>query len=341
MQSTIKRGVRASALGALALCALARGIVARGALICGVLAFGVPVSAHAAGATPSAVLQRAMLISEQVARLLEADFADPSISEHETVAARPRHVYQFALKTSDAVQMLRRLNGHAVRPTPPTPPRDVTPAEVLALLETVIDDLAGLGEAYSVTLPTALPGAREAITPAEVMARLRGNLDAFERLGLPPTLPNDVYRNALALREVMGEVARLKGAGKRANVVKVMVATPTEAMAELAGLSQDLAELIARHPDIAPPGGAFAPPAPPQDRPVRPADVLTAANFVLADAWAVAVRAGVTTALEMPPEQSGRTPADVRNTLAEARAIVRQISALPSSGTAASATTGN
>ncbi|MBA5777004.1 hypothetical protein H2509_07655 [Stappia sp. F7233] len=289
---------------------------------------GTATFALAADYTPADAYQRATRLKTMVASLLAEDLLPEKLAaDPEPVASKPRHVLRLAVDVFERVQTLRSLNGLPENPAPDLPPEQATPGHVVDVLEAATRDLAELAPVYSVTFDTALPAREDGRGPHDVLARLRAINASLEHLGVPPVLPNDVYRAALGLDAQLAKVAKLRGATTDVDAPTVTSAQPKDALAEAISFIADLERISAERPDLALPQGVATPPVPAAGQPVKPADVLLATQFALADVYSLSVALGNRDPLEPSPPQAGKTPADTQNAIAHARAQLAAIAA--------------
>ncbi|MXN66733.1 hypothetical protein GR183_17600 [Stappia sp. GBMRC 2046] len=276
--------------------------------------------------TPSDAFQRAAQIKSMVLLMLEADLYDvKDLPDPEVVPSRPRHVLRVAVDVFERIQTLRLLNGLAQNPAPATPAKPTEPAHVVGVLEQAAAELQELGPIYGVNLKIDMPGKAEDKVPGEVLAHLRAINAGLELLGVPSTLPNDVQRTALEIRQEMGKAVALTGASTEAKAERVSSAMPSDALSEVMALIDDLRAAGESNPKLALPAGVAAPPMPEGGNQVSPSDVLLAAQFALADIYALNVSLGNEDALERIPTQAGKNPADVKNVIAYSRAQLAAI----------------
>lgn len=283
-----------------------------------------PVSAQEL--TPSDAFQRAAQIKSMVLTMLEADLYDvKDLPDPAVVPSRPRHVLRVAVDVFERIQTLRLLNGLAENPAPATEAKEIEPGHVVAVLEQAASELQELGPIYGVNLKVGLPQRDDDKKPGEVLAHLRAINDGLVLLGVPATLPNDVQRTALEIRQEMTKVATIKGVSTKVKAETVKSAIPGDALSEVIGLIDDLRNATENNAHLALPSGVAAPPVPEGGKAIRPADVLLAAQFALADVYALNVALGDKKPLERIPTQAGKNPADVKNAIAGSRAQLAAI----------------
>lgn len=270
--------------------------------------------------TPAETFQRAEYLGKIVERLMESDLyeakldADPPASP-----GRPRHVLRLAIHAYENIQFLRSLNGLPEDAPIKTEPKEIKPDDVIAVLDAAIESALGLGDIYRVDLNVEEPALADKKEPGEVLARLRAVNSSLLKLGAPKPLPNDVFRVSLGINAQVKAMTDARGLKVEGKIEQATKASPADALHEAASLIDDLDKLSRSNPAYQLPNGVALPPMPQEGVPVTPANVLLAAQFALADVYSLNVNRGYDKELVLPPVQSGRNPADVKNILAEAR----------------------
>ncbi|MCA8908962.1 MAG: hypothetical protein KDA64_13885, partial [Rhodospirillaceae bacterium] len=161
---------------------------------------------------PVNVLQRVDAMGDQVALLRLADGLDGDLPRVAADHPRmPRHVLQQARNVYQRIAALRWLNGLETDDLVPVPPREIEPADVLAVVDQARAALSGLAPVYGVPVVGELPDRRTQAAPANVMAELRSLSAGLSDLGVPDIVPNDVYRIALALSRHAEGLALARG----------------------------------------------------------------------------------------------------------------------------------
>ena len=284
--------------------------------------------ANAQKITPSDAFDKAAYLGLMVERLMQRDLLDSALpKDPEVVPARPRHVLQLATIAFEGVQALRKLNGFPVNHVNQMEAEETKPIHVVERIDAAIKDLAELGAVYGADLNIQDIVREEDKKPSHVLARLRAVNAGLHKLGIPKVLPNDVFRVALSIRDQARKVARLRGVSAEPRIETLGSASPAAALEEAMDLISDLGAMSRDNPDFALPKGVAHPPRPAKGKPVAPGDVLLAVQFACADVYSLTVKLGNKDPLVLPPEQSGRNPSDVRNTLALARAYLAAVAA--------------
>ncbi|WP_138919575.1 hypothetical protein [Oceanicola sp. S124] len=276
--------------------------------------------------TPSHVYQVAEEIWLDLERMHLANFSHAGTAPRETAPRRPRHVLQKAREVHRKLQVLRFVNGLDVQQLPPPAVKEVTPGDVLEVLQHLRAGLDGLHGAYGLEDPleeVALPAGK---TPTDVYNRLVQIDASLDALGLPPVVPNDVYRLAETLR---GELLLLSGNPATSqpdprDMMALVQRTPADAYAEAKALLADLRSL-GEAGRYAVPGGVVLP----DDRPapIRPGDVLHEISVILAEVSAMKAVANRREPMARAPFQGGMTPNEVWNSLSLSRELVAGLSA--------------
>ena len=298
------------------------GWLSSGALALISLAVIHPLTAQAQNRPPD-VLQRADAMAEQVELLREADGlpATPPAPDA-TSDRRPRHVLQQARLVYERVAMLRWLNGLNTDDLPPVPMREITPGDVMTVVQTTLDELIELAAVYRVDAVTDLPPADADAAPADVLAALTGVEYALADLGLPAIVPNDVFRPARATRDraiALVEHFDLEVAhAPRASGNE----TPSDVFAATLDLLDTLQRLNAAL-EAGLPGDVAV--ESPMTGAVTPNDAVHVINLALADLTGLSVAAGMDQVPEYPPEQSGRTPSNVYGQIVHARVVLDEL----------------
>ena len=277
-------------------------------------------------ATPSDAFQRAEHLGEMIEILLESDLNEKKLeADPAKNASRPRHVLRYATRVFEEIQFLRVLNGKSAQPLPKIDASEIKPNDVVEVLEAAIASLRDLEDVYQVELDFTPPKVAENKKPDDVLSRLRAVAKSLFKLGTPKILPNDVYRVVLGIKEQTDTLLSRRGIVNTTTAPSVEKASPADAMTEALQLFDDLEQITASQSDLALPGGVARPPVPAQNTTVTPTDVFLAAQYALADLYSLNVSLGYDKPLKLPPPQSGKNPANVKNTLAQARLNIQAL----------------
>jgi len=290
-------------------------------------ALATSIAASAYASSPTQAFQKAEYLGQIIERLLHSDLYDGKLTVDPDVSpSRPRHVLRLAAYAYENVQFLRSMNGLPENAEIHTHAKEVKPDDVINLLEAAIQSAQALGPVYRVDLNFPEPPIQSEKTPGDVLARLRAVNAGLIKLGAPKPLPNDVFRISLAINAQVKAMTSAEGITVRGEVEKIQNASPSDALNEATNLIRDLEKLTNSNKKFSLPNGVAAPPTPEKGKPITPANVLLATQFALADVYSLNVASGYKEDLILPPVQSGHNPADVKNTLAEARLHINALS---------------
>ena len=213
-------------------------------------AMGFSAAAQAEKVTPAHVYQSVETLNGQLVKLLDADFEAPVETDFHAglTQRRPRHVLQKAREALDKVQMLRRINGLPTRDVEPMPVRQITPGDVIGVTRQLVSELADLRPLYGLEDAAAEAEMPAKKTPTDVYGNLRRSSALLDQLGIPQTVPNDVYRVALTIIGDIEKIRRARGLGdvvvaKRSSKGK----TPMDAYDQGFLLLETLRDLSERH----------------------------------------------------------------------------------------------
>lgn len=156
--------------------------------------------------------------------------------------------------------------------------------------------------------------------------KLRAVEKSLFKLGTPKILPNDVFRVVLGIKQQTDNLLSQRGITNVKTATAVEKATPGDALKEALQLFDDLERVADSGAEFALPGGVARPPIPDNGSSVTPSEVFLAAQYALADLYSLNVKLGFNEPLELPPPQSGKNPADVKNALAQARLNIQALS---------------
>ncbi|WP_282609888.1 hypothetical protein [Pelagibius sp. Alg239-R121] len=288
-------------------------------------AFAVSVPASAQDATPSHVYQVVDNINAELSLLLEADDSVALVDKSAPALTprKPRHVIQKAREVFLKVQLLRRINGLPVTELQPFPVRAIKPADVKGMVEVVLTDLRGLREPFAVSAdaePAALP---EGKTPTDVYGNLTKTSAWIDGLGMPKTVPNDVYRVALTIVSDLQKVRIARGmtddiavesvsSGKKPNQVYKLGVQLLERIGELA-----------KNERFAISGGVVMPNL--REGKITPAHVIDILNNVQAEVVAMKLAVGASDPSDIIAAPAGKTPSDVYDALETALQMVETL----------------
>lgn len=270
--------------------------------------------------TPSDVLRHVEAMAQQVALFRFADGIDPEMPQVPVDGTRmPRHVLQQARIVFHRIEMLRWLNGLETEPLAPVPPREIEPADVLAVVEGARQALAELAPIYGVPAVTNLPERRPLAEPADVLAALQSLSQGLGGLGLPEIVPNDVFRIASAMHVHATGLAQAREIVIPAMPDVAEDRQPSDVFEAGLLLLDELQQFDDATGNLLP--GGVAAVTRPEGR-VEPSDVIELLELILADLYSISVALGDARVLDYPAPQGGRTPADVLKEVSHTRAII-------------------
>lgn len=276
--------------------------------------------------TPNHVFQSAEMIHQELLLLNEANFSEAPTQQLPRIQALPRHVFQRARIIWAKVQLLRFMNGLPTRSIDPLPVRDVQPADVKGIVDSILADIRALRPAYSVTQDVAETALPQGKTPTDVLAHLAMIDREIDALGVPGIVPNDVYQVAATLVRDLETVTEQMNVTVDLNAIEPALGkSPTDAYNNAYALLADLQALSTTDQRFSVTGGI----EPPQQKnsDITPSDVILLLGRGLADVGAVKYATGVTTATVDMPLEGGKTPSDVFHVIEQARDLVAALSA--------------
>jgi hypothetical protein len=289
------------------------------------LTIGIAMPAQAQDATPSHVYQVVDNVNAELALLHEANGSTPKTDKNAAALTdrRPRHVLQKAREVLIKVQTVRKLNGLAEKPVPAFPVTEVKPADVKAMVERILADVKDLRSKFNVSKTAAAAALPSGKTPTDVYANLAAAGLHIDGLGLPKTVPNEVYQVALTIIGDLKHVASATGmsidsvamqSGSKGKKPQDVYAAGFELLAALKVTTE-------QNPNFAIPAGVVMPNQ--RAGKVKPAHVMDVLNNALAEIGAIKVKVGAKTATEFAPAQSGKTPSDVYDAVQTAVLMVK------------------
>lgn len=287
----------------------------------------LPSGANAqAKITPSHVYQSAEDAVIDLKLLLDANFSDTTSPEltFDVSNKKPRHVIQKAQELLRKLNVLKRINGVAVTPLPPIPVREITPADVIGIVDKVLAEVRGLKPAYGVTAPASSASLREGLKPTDVYKLLVQADAMIQRLDIPAVVPNDVYQVGLAILDDLRQISDtlnipLLEQGAPAASGKKPAAVYDHASVVLSRLQV----LVTSDPALAIPGGIVIPKA--KSGPISPGDVIEMMNTALAELSSIKNMIDAKRPTAIIPAQAGKTPSDAYTSVDNALLLVNAI----------------
>ncbi|MCK0069367.1 hypothetical protein [Kordiimonas laminariae] len=290
----------------------------------GLMIFSPVVKAQSA--KPADVLLVVDTVKEELKLLFKASLMTaPSLKRLELNPKRPRHVYQKAREVFLKVQVLRRLNGLDEMRLPEAPTSEVTPANVRDLVYASRDGLQELYPLYWIAEVSVEVPKKNNASPTDVYQGLQGVSQLVDALGIPPVVPNDVYRIAQVIEQDMGKLyaARMGQAYSGSLPEPASGKSPKDVYeAEMAFLA-DLKAFTESAENAAIPAGISIPPQ--FEGRITPGRVLEIANSVLAEVGSLKVLAGADMRQELPEPPAGRTPSNVYDRIVTAHQLLRAL----------------
>lgn len=297
------------------------------ATVCVLLAVFAGGAASAQQITPSHVNQVVDELVLELELLHDANFsaADLSSVNLNLTARRPRHVLQKGREVFLKVQSLRFINGLPPRELPAMPVREIKPSDVKRMVDDVLSSARELRSVYGVTAVAKKPALQSGLKPTDVYRTLIRASAMVDQLGVPGTVPNDVYRVALTINNEI-ELIRAK-VGINVSVpagARSKGKSPADAYNQGFALLNGLKSLTEGIAEYKIPGGVVLPTK--KTGAITPSDVLDLLNNILAELSAIKVKTGVATSTQLVAAQSGKTPSDVYDALGLGVALVDTIS---------------
>jgi len=275
--------------------------------------------------TPSQVYKVTEDIIAQLKRMHDANLSIPNLMDVKlnVEERRPRHVIQQALNVRSKIQLLQRVNGMEQSKLSPPPVKEVTPGDVMDVVKTILSELTAFDKAYGLSPFKSQAKLEEGKTPKDVYFNLLRAQTMIVQLGIPDTIPNEVFNNALAVSHEVKLVAM--AAGKKADVDPPSPAIgkkPADAYSLAYYALKGLKGLV-RKDEFKIPGGVVLPKR--KTRKITPSDVQQLLLFCLAELSSMKVAVGATEPLIIPEPAAGQTPTTVFDKLG---LVNRQIQAM-------------
>lgn len=285
------------------------------------LSFLLPHITSAQGVKPEHVYQVTKAVGAELAALNGENFTTASKAVKPNAPAMPRHVFFLARDQWRKVQLLRFMNGLVTHQLNDVSVRNVTPGEVKTLVDRLLIETQELRPAYglgesNVSVPL-VPDKK----PTDVYESLKQVAAELKALGLPATVPNDVYKVALTVTQSMHKIAQKRGVKVDTSSLKDELGrTPADAYAASIELMQELKALTDQSQVFTVPGGISIPDA--KSGAISPDDVIENLSRSLADIMAVMNTTGADSVLVYAPYIGGKTPSDVYTEIKRAHLIV-------------------
>lgn len=281
-------------------------------------------TALTAETTPNEVFQRTETVLAMLGKMNEANFTTVSDQSGDHEAALPRHVLQAGRDVWRKMQLLRFMNGLPTTSMPDLEVKEISPGVVKSFVDALYVEAEALLPAYGISDAQQDAPLMSGKTPSDVLNSLGRVSASLDSLGVPATVPNDVYQLAQAVRNDMASLANAVGLSDVEDVMSLVPLSAGRSPADAYDASIDLLKEIKSLSEIsaqyAAKGGIDVPQKRPQS--IKPADVMRVLGRVRADINAVKVKAGARNAGSPAPYKGGRTPSDVHRSIEQARAVV-------------------
>ena len=251
------------------------------------------------------------------ANLSEADAGDQSIQPTDR---KPRHVLQLSRTVLDKANGLAMINGGMVVPVPPIPNREVKPDDVLTSIEATDSVITSLLPIFHVEATANRAAPADKKTPNDVYAALYRLSALIDGLGIPATVPNDVYRIAETIISELVDIVEQSGMPMPARAPASTEKSPKDVYNRAFELTDSLQQLLEKRPDLVPDGG-FTMPQQHKGK-IKPEHVRYVLNDLLAEVASIHVAMGSQEKIVLASIASGRTPSDVYDQLTNAIALV-------------------
>lgn len=275
------------------------------------LAITFGTSAHAEKITPSKVFQVTEDILSQLNRMLDANLtkADFTKTRLEIPARMPRHVLQQGLNIRSKIQILKRVNGIKASEITPFPVKEITPGDVLKISEVILGELVEFDKIFGLTPFKKQAKLVDGKTPTDVYTNLLRAETMITQLGIPGTVPNEVYNTAVSVSHEIEFLRIDKGKTTpieppSSSIGKTPADAYTLAFYALKGLQG-----LSKKKDYTIPKGVVLPKK--LRKGITPVDVQQLLIYCLAELSSMKVSAGLSDKLILPPPTAGQTPSTV------------------------------
>ncbi|CAK0777243.1 conserved hypothetical protein [Gammaproteobacteria bacterium] len=281
----------------------------------------VPVGAEEI--TPSHTFQAADNINAELAAMHEANSSQPVADEGAPALTPryPRHVFQKTREVLIKIELLRSLNGLSENPVPVFPVAEITPANVKKMLDTAYQDLTELRSIFKVTKTIAPAPLIPGKTPTDVYGNLQKASNSLDGLGIPKTVPNDVYRLGLMIVDDLEKIRTTRGKTDPINAPTGATGKkPLDTYNRTFEILEALKTKVENDPALKITGGIVLPNR--RTGAITPGYVLDIENNVLAELSAIKAVVGIVSPTALPPPPQGKTPSDTYDILNKALAQV-------------------
>ena len=279
--------------------------------------------ADEAPVTPAAIYQAGDALYNQLAAYHTANASQPAEDPDAPALTErlPRHVFQKAREVLLKVEALRKLKGLPENPVPQVAVREIVPADTMKLLTQALADTKELASAFGNPPMPPAPPLVEGKTPTDAYDKLSKVSLSLDGLGLPASVPNDVYRITLTM---VSDIELIRAARKISTPVaepgEISPKKPADVYDIAYTLLSDLKTLVESNPDYAIPKGIILPNK--RAGTIKPSYALEMMNLVQAETTAIKAKVGATKPTELAPPQSGKSPTDTYRQETLARALI-------------------
>ena len=281
-------------------------------------------TALSAQTTPNEVFQRTETVLVMLSMMNEANFTSAAAQSDVREPALPRHVLQTGRDVWRKIQLLRFMNGLPTASMPELEIKEITPAVVKLFVDALYEEAEALLPAYGLSEAPQDVNMPSGKTPSDVLGSLERVSASLDALGVPATVPNDVFQLAQTVLNDVISLAKNLGFTDIESVISQVPmsvgrspADAYDASVELLRAVKSLGETSAKY---AAKGGVEVPEKKPES--IKPADVMRVLGRARADINAVKVKAGAKVASRSAPYTGGRTPSDVHRSIEQARAVI-------------------
>jgi len=256
----------------------------------------------------------------KVRLLHDANFTKTAAPPIQPEGRKPRHVLQLSRTVMDKANTLAMINGGNTVAVPPIPSREVKPDDVLDSVRATDQVIAGLLPIFGVEAAADAVAPVGKKTPNDVYAALYRLSKMIDGLGIPATVPNDVYRIAETIAQELKDMVRRSGLSLPIPPKASAGKKPQEVYDRAFDLAGAFQQMLRKQPDFAPAGGLAEPQI--HKGPIKPEHVRYVLNDLLAEVASMQVAAGYQKKIVLTSVASGMTPSDVYDELTKALSLV-------------------
>ncbi len=281
--------------------------------------------AKAQDITPNQVYQVTEDILSQLERMHQSNLTVANLDELnlEIPERLPRHVLQEALNVRFKIQILKRVNGMEISEIALPPVKDVAPQDVYKVVSAILEELIPFDKTYGLkTFKKSAPLPQDK-TPTDVYINLLKAQAMITQLGIPKTVPNDVYRLAVAVSDELVKISKAVGKNAEVEAPSPSVGKGPQDAYTLAYYALKGLKSLAKKDNFAIPKGVILPKR--LKKGITPDHVQQVLLYCLAELSSIAVKVGVKEPMVFPEIVGGQTPSSTFDKLG---LVNRQIQAL-------------